>query len=130
MDFQLLQRVAETVEEEVRDNEAEYGEEAEEAEEHEDDHNNVHADHLHDEETDENEEHSMVSHEVEANHGKMHNDSEDVIDNYGDGHWEEDQHLNSVDAHGEGIGQMNGDFEEREDEDEFLDGKTNDQVKL
>lgn len=115
------QRVAETVEEEVRENEAEDGEEAEEAEEQEDDHNNVHADHLHDEETDENEEHSMVSHEVEANHGKMHNDSEDVIDNYGDGHWEEDQHLNSVDAHGE--------FEVREDEDEFLDGKTNDQAE-
>ncbi|XP_072008543.1 doublecortin domain-containing protein 2 isoform X3 [Engystomops pustulosus] len=122
------QRVAEPVEEEeVRDNEGQDGEVvAEEAEEHEYVLNNVQAEHLHEEETGENEEHSMVSHEVEANHGKMLNDSEDVIDNYGDGHWEEDQHVNSVDTH-DGIGHVNGDIYEREEEDEDHVGNGNDQ---
>ncbi|XP_075682689.1 doublecortin domain-containing protein 2 isoform X1 [Rhinoderma darwinii] len=122
------QRVAETVEEEERDNDGQDGDESaeEEEEEQEDGLNNVQADHLHEEETGENDEHSMVSHEVEANHGKMHNDSEDVNDNYGDGLWEEDQHLNSVNTHGEAIGQINGDIYGRE-EVEVHDGNTNDQ---
>ncbi|XP_044151169.1 doublecortin domain-containing protein 2 isoform X1 [Bufo gargarizans] len=121
------QRVAETVEEEVQDNEGQEDEEtAEDAKEQEDDHNNVQEDHLHEEETSENEEHGMVSHEGEANNGKMHNDSEDVIDNYGDGHWEEDQQLHSVDTHGEGIGQINNDIYGRE-EDEDHDGDRTDQ---
>ncbi|KAM3928472.1 doublecortin domain-containing protein 2 isoform 2-T2 [Leptodactylus fuscus] len=115
------QRVAETVEEEVRDNENQDAEEAvEEAEEQEEEggHNNIDVDHVHEEETGENEEHSMVSHEVEANHGKMHNDSEDVIDNCGDGRWEEDQHIN---------GQINGDiYENEEDEDGGHNGNVND----
>ncbi|XP_077126096.1 doublecortin domain-containing protein 2 isoform X3 [Ranitomeya variabilis] len=121
------QRVAETVEEEVRENEGQDADgAAEETEEPEDDHNNVQEERLHEEETGENEEHSMVSHEVEADHGKRHNDSEDVIDNYGDGHWEEDQHLNSVDTEGEGNGQINGAIYGRE-EDEGHDGNTTDQ---
>ncbi|XP_056377278.1 doublecortin domain-containing protein 2 isoform X2 [Hyla sarda] len=91
------QRVAETVEEEVRDNE---GEEAVEE-----------ADHIHEDETGENEEQNMVSHEVEANHGKMHNDSEDGINNYGDGRWEVNSDVNG----------------REEDEDEGHDGNTNDQ---
>ncbi|KAM4029507.1 doublecortin domain-containing protein 2 isoform 2-T2 [Anomaloglossus baeobatrachus] len=125
------QRVAETVEEEVRENEGQDGDgAAEETEEPEDDHTNVQEEHLHEEETGENEEHSMVSHEVEADHGKIHNDSEDVIDNYGDGHWEEDQPLNSVDTHGEVIGQINGDVYGREDEDDGHDGNTDDQSQV
>ncbi|KAM4029511.1 doublecortin domain-containing protein 2 isoform 6-T6 [Anomaloglossus baeobatrachus] len=55
------QRVAETVEEEVRENEGQDGDgAAEETEEPEDDHTNVQEEHLHEEETGENEEHSMV----------------------------------------------------------------------
>ncbi|XP_069586979.1 doublecortin domain-containing protein 2 isoform X4 [Ranitomeya imitator] len=59
------QRVAETVEEEVRENEGQDADgAAEETEGPEDDHNNVQEEHLHEEETGGNEEHSMTEYSL------------------------------------------------------------------
>ncbi|XP_069814032.1 doublecortin domain-containing protein 2 isoform X2 [Dendropsophus ebraccatus] len=59
------QRVAETVDEEVRDNEGQDGEEiVEEAEEQENGHDNAETDDLHEEDTGENEEHNMAEYSL------------------------------------------------------------------
>ncbi|XP_072267716.1 doublecortin domain-containing protein 2 isoform X2 [Pyxicephalus adspersus] len=104
------QRVAETVEEEVQDNE-DAGETADDGAAANDvGHDNI--------PPDENEDH-----EVEASHEKLNNYSEDVKDEAE--LQEEEQNFNSADTNGENLEHINGDiYEKEEGDEEQVDGNT------
>lgn len=107
----MLQRVAETVEEEVQDH---GGESADEEEAEDVGYNNISAG--------ETEKHGIVIHEGEPRREKLNNYVED--DSHAAEVQEEDQHFNSTDTNGEKLEHINGDIYEKEGEDEHPDGKT------
>lgn len=120
----LLQRVAETVEEEVQDHEDADGGEAVDEEEEADDtgHDNI--------PPDENEENGILNHKVEASHERLNNFIEEDVNHEAELQ-EEDQHFNSADANGENSEQINGDiYEKEEGEDEVPDGNTDEKSQV